>query len=151
MIEIKKSVTADSRTCDFEKVTKPQLLMSSMQHMGDVRKGINFFKDKLDEAASNHDFDKISEIDHFHSDFVTGFKQKGWWNNHKKINRHHLLESDGIPEDVNLIDVMEMIVDCVMAGMGRSGSVYDLKLEDEVLKRAFNNTVEMLKKEVVVK
>jgi hypothetical protein len=43
-----------------------------------------------------------------------------------------------------------MIVDCVMAGMARSGSVYDLKLPPEVLEKAFQNTVELLKSQVVV-
>jgi len=37
-----------------------------------------------------------------------------------------------------------------MAGMARSGSVYPLQLSPELLERAFQNTVEMLKREVVV-
>lgn len=37
-----------------------------------------------------------------------------------------------------------------MAGMGRSGSVYALKLSPELLERAFQNTVELLKSEVIV-
>lgn len=54
------------------------------------------------------------------------------------------------PSDVNLIDVLDFIADCVMAGMGRSGSVYPLKLSPKLLERAFQNTVEMLKSQVVV-
>jgi hypothetical protein len=61
------------------------------------------------------------------------------------VNRHHLDKADGVPTDVNLIDVLEHIADCVMAGMARSGSVYELKLPDEVLQRAFANTVNLLK------
>ena len=57
---------------------------------------------------------------------------------------------DGIPADVNLIDVLDFIADCVMAGMARSGSVYPLKLSPELLERAFQNTVELLKAQVVV-
>ena len=74
---------------------------------------------------------------------MTGFKQTTWWDNHRKVNRHHLLQADaGVPEDVNLIDVLDMICDCVMAGMARSGSVYSLQtLTLEVLRRAFENTV----------
>ena len=37
-----------------------------------------------------------------------------------------------------------------MAGMARSGSVYPLKLPPELLERAFQNTVERLKSQVVV-
>ena len=47
-------------------------------------------------------------------------------------------------------DVLDFIADCVMAGMARSGSVYELKLPTELLERAFQNTVELLKAQVVV-
>jgi hypothetical protein len=81
---------------------------------------------------------------------LTGFKQTEWWDAHRKLNRHHLTQDDGIPADVNLIDVLDFIADCVMAGMARSGSVYDLKLPPELLERAFQNTVTLLKSQVVV-
>lgn len=100
--------------------------------------------------ADVHDFDKIEDIDGFHRDFVTGFKQTKWWDKHRKINRHHLLQADGVPVDVNLIDVLDMIADCVMAGMARSGSVYPLNIDTAVLMRAFQNTVELLKSHVTV-
>lgn len=66
------------------------------------------------------------------------------------VGRHHLNMEDGVRADVNLIDVLDFIADCVMAGMARSGSVYPLKLSPEVLERAFQNTVELLKGQVVV-
>jgi protein tyrosine phosphatase len=150
MITIGKSKTADTRSCDFSKVTRETLLESSKQHIDDVGKGLLFMEKLLQEAAILHDFDKITEIDRFHSDFVTGFKEHGWWDNHRKVNRHHLLETDGVPKDVNLVDVLDMIVDCVMAGMGRTGTVYPLNIKPEVLKAAFNNTVELMKANVKV-
>lgn len=150
MIKIEKSQTADTRTCDFAKVTRLQLLRSSLQHMNDVKLGMKFFKDLITEADERHDHDKLTDIKHFHADFITGFKETGWWDNHRKVNRHHLLQDDGIPEDVNLIDVLDMIVDCVMAGMGRAGCVYPLDIKPDVLRQAFDNTVELLKKQIVV-
>ena len=150
MIEIKKSKTADIRTCDVSKVTKEQLYESSMQHKDDVSKGMLSFIYMMANASLTHDGDKLSDIDTFHKDFANNFKTTDWWDNHKKITRHHLLSDDGIPEDVNLIDVIEMITDCVMAGMGRSGSVYHLDIKPEVLMNAFNNTVKLLKEQVVV-
>ena len=150
MIHIQQSKTADSRTCDASKVTKEQLHASSVQHIRDVKKGLFLFCDMLLAASNIHDFDKLSSICHFHADFITKFKEHGWWDNHRKINRHHLLVDDGVPKDVNLIDVLEMIVDCVMAGMGRSGSVYPLDIKPDVLMAAFNNTVDLLKSKVVV-
>jgi len=151
MIEIEKSKTADTRTCGFANTSKDTLLKSSYQHIEDVRQGMYFFSRLLAEASKEHDFDKISDIDGFHRDFLTGFKEHSWWDNHRKVNRHHLLEADGVPDDVNLVDVIEMIVDCVMSGMARSGSVYPLNISPEVLMKAFNNTVELLKIQVVVK
>ena len=151
MIEIEKSQTADTRTCDFANVSKETLLASSRQHIGDVGRGLAFFAGLLVEAAARHDYDKLTDIDGFHADFVTGFEQTGWWDRHRKLNRHHLLQADGVPEDVNLIDVLDMIADCVMAGMARSGSVYPLDIDADVLRRAFDNTVELLKAQVVVR
>lgn len=150
MIEIKKSPTADTRTCDFSKVTLGQLLDSSKQHIDDVHRGLAFFGGELSLAAARHDLDKITDIEGFHGDFLTGFTKTDWWDRHRKLNRHHLNNPDGVRDDVNLIDVLDFITDCVMAGMARSGDVYPLKLEPGLLERAFQNTVEMLKKQVRV-
>jgi hypothetical protein len=150
LIHIKQSPTADTRTCDFANVSKETLHASSVQHINDVRRALDFFVEQVCEAGQRHDYDKLTDIDGFHADFLTGFERTDWWDRHRKLNRHHLLQSDGIPVDVNLIDVLDFIADCVMAGMARSGSVYELKLPAELLNTAFQNTVEMLKREVVV-
>jgi hypothetical protein len=149
-IQIPKSATADTRTCDFAAVTQDQLYRSSHQHILDVRRALGFFKWMLEDAAARHDFDKLSDIDGFHGDFLTGFTVTDWWDRHRTLNRHHLLQADGVPADVNLIDVLDMIADCVMAGMARSGSVYPLEIPDAVLKAAFENTVALLKARVSV-
>lgn len=150
MIHIRKSETADTRTCDYANVSKDTLLASSRQHINDVHRALEFFRWKVAMALLAHDTDKITDIDGFHADFLTGFKQHEWWDRHRQLNRHHLTMEDGIPADVNLIDVLDFVADCVMAGMARSGSVYPLALPPELLERAFQNTVEMLKREVVV-
>jgi hypothetical protein len=150
LIKIPRSPTADSRSCDPSKVSKKQLLESSKQHITDVMCGLDFFRAKLMEAAQNHDPDKITDIDGFYADFKTGFKTQEWYERHKRLNRHHLCDEGGCPEDVNLVDVLDMIVDCVMAGKARSGSVYPFKLPPDLLGKAFNNTVELLKANVEV-
>lgn len=150
MIEIQKSPTADTRTCDVSKVERQQLLDSSRQHIADVAKAMAFFSSKLFAAAAEHDYDKLTDIDWFYEDFKTKFEQTGWWDNHRKIHRHHLGQNDGIPEDVNLLDVLEFIADCVMAGMARSGEVYPLELSDELLQRAFSNTSKLLTEQIKV-
>ena len=70
------------------------------------------------------------------------FKKINWWNIHKTKERHHL--NDNCPDDVNIIDVIEMIVDCTMAGLARTGKVYDISIKPEILKKAVDNTVKLL-------
>lgn len=150
MITIQASPTADTRTCDYTAVTKAQLEASSRQHIADVIQALQFFMVRITEAMAAHDTDKLTDLDGFHADFVTGFKEHSWWDRHRALNRHHLNQADGVREDVNLIDVLDFIADCVMAGMARSGSVYPLQLSPELLERAFQNTVTLLKAEIEV-
>lgn len=150
MITIKQSKTADTRSYDFTKVTKEQLLLSSHPHVGDVKKARDFFKYLIDKSVGIHDHDKFSDIDGFHHDFVDGFKKTTWWDKHRHVNRHHLLAADGVPDDVNLIDVLDMIADCTMAGMGRTGTVFPLDIKPDILIKAFNNTADLLKRQIHV-
>jgi hypothetical protein len=55
----------------------------------------------------------------------------------------HLLSN--CPKDVNLLDVLEMIADCVCAGMARSGDVRDVEINEEILNKALKNTVTLIK------
>jgi len=149
-IRVKPSPMADTRTCDYEKVSVEQLLENSERHIGDVQRALGMFAGLLMEAALQHDRDKLTDIAMFHHDFLTGFKETTWWDRHRKLNRHHLTHPDGIPQDVNLIDVLDYISDCVMSGMARSGEVHPLELPVPLLVRAFENTVALLKAHVIV-
>lgn len=151
MIEVPACPTADTRTCDYTAVSKNQLLAASMQHIMDVRRALAFFASRLAETATVHDTDKITDIDGFHADFLTGFRETGWLDRHYQSNRHHLLAKAGIRADVNLIDVLDFIADHVMSGVARSGTVSPLDFPSELLQKAFQNTVTLLKAECVVK
>lgn len=155
MITVKKSPTADSRTCDKTQVKRQQLFDSSKQHIDDVQAGLGYFGGYLAHAAYKHDWDKLTDINWFLKDFrgemvdAAGDPiEGGWLENHYKIHRHHLNHPIGIPEDVNLLDVLEMVADCVMAGMGRSGSVRPVTLPGELLQKALTNTVDLLSAQV---
>jgi hypothetical protein len=139
-IRIHKSPTADTRTCDWSKVTKEELLAASKQHIRDVREAMGWFAGVLIDKRHDHDFTKITRIDEFHADFSTGFKTTGWWDDHRKVERHHLGHDDGVRDNVSLFDVLEYIADCVMAGKARSGTVTPLEIKPEVLLKAFENT-----------
>ena len=151
-ITINTSKTADTRSCDFKNVSEDTLLESSIQHILDVHKGFRYFIEKMLNAAKNHDHTKLSHTKMFHNDFITGFETDDWYRFHKETERHHLGTStpDGIKDDVDLIDVLEHIIDCVMAGMGRTQKVYPMKVSNEVLQKALQNTADKLQAEIVV-
>lgn len=143
-IVIQKSSCADTRTCDYTKVSKEKLLDQSKQHIRDVELGILYMIAKLRKASSEHDRTKISDIDHFHSNFKTGFKDSEWWNMHQITERHHFNTPEFIHDDINLVDVIEQIVDGVMAGIARSGEYRYEPLSSELLQKAYNNTAKLL-------
>lgn len=143
-IIIKKSQNADTRTCDFSKVTKKELLKNSKQHINDVKKGLRLFSSLIKYAGKNHDFTKIENIDEFFTDFQTGFKTTDWWKMHQKKERHHFNTEEYIQDDINLIDVLEQIVDGVMAGMARSGEYRNEPISNELLQKAYKNTMKLL-------
>ena len=72
---------------------------------------------------------------------IDSFEDGKWFPMHCKTERHHL--NNHCPEDVNLIDVIEMICDCVCAGMARKGEVYPVSIPAEILQRAVENTTQL--------
>ncbi len=150
IIRIKKSNVADTRTCDWTKVSKEELVDASLSHIGDVEKGMQFFQSLINDASATHDYTKLDEMDMFFSDFKTGFEKTKWFEMHQEVERHHLKEEKYIQEDVNLVDVIEMVVDGVMAGMARSGEYKMEEIPDSLLRKAFDNTIELLLNNVEV-
>ena len=145
-IQIKKSKNADTRTCDWSKVTKDDLRKNSLQHIYDVMKGMLFFSKLIRDAGFKHDYTKIDQIDQFHKDFSHGFDKdhQTWWKNHQEEERHHLKDPDYVQNNVNLIDILEMITDGVMAGLARSGEYRPEEISDDLLRKAFDNTIQLL-------
>ena len=76
----------------------------------------------------------------------TNFVEDEWYQLHINEERHHLLSR--CPEGVNLIDVIEMIVDCTCAGLARSGEVRGLEINSEILEKAVQNTVKLILREI---
>jgi hypothetical protein len=150
-IIIKKSNNADTRTCDWTKVSKNELLKNSKQHIGDVKNGLNLLSKMLKDAGKNHDFTKLTLIDDFHNDFKTGFKRTYWWRKHQEMERHHFNTKKYIKKDVNLIDVLEQIVDGVMAGIARSGKYRKEVPNTKILLRAYRNTAKLLLDNLILK
>ena len=104
--------------------------------------------ERLKENGVKHDWTKKSEEKMFYSDFIKAmaggidFVFGEWYQLHVNTERHHLLSR--CPEDVNLLDVIEMVVDCVCAGKTRSGKVRDLEIPTDILEKALRNTVKLV-------
>ena len=147
-IKIKKCPVAES---------KEDFLTVQAMHASDVQKGCAFIANKIIEAGINHDYSKIPLLDNYLENNIaakTGdeFKNCKWYQAHINAERHHL--NARCPDDVNLIDVIELLVDCVMASIARRGNLYATETADfismDILEKAFKNTVEMLKNEIVL-
>lgn len=147
-IILKDSSNADSRTCK-EDVTLDDVYEATEIHRTDVQKALEFFSEELLSRGDDHDFTKIIDFDNYGRMVVNGVKNdkflaSEWWNNHITLERHHLDAYS--PIDVNLFDVLEMIADRVCAEKGRTGSINTnyLKLDSEILIRAYYNTIKLL-------
>lgn len=153
-IKIKPSPTADTRSAK-EPVSKETLLESSKQHIIDVQQALFWMIRKLDGIAKNHDWTKIDGIEQFHKDFKDvqqdkskEFKDMPWFKRHVNEERHHV--TDRCPDDVNLLDLLERVADITTAGMARTGKIYEDTLSPDILAKAYKNTVELIKNNIVV-
>ena len=125
-------------------------------HIKDVQKGCAFIANKIIEAGINHDDTKmtIDNVNFAIEEGKTGISVKDgeWYKSHIENNRHHFYQHDNL-DDCNLIDVIEAIVDCVMAAKARRGQSVKMStdfISPELLAKAFKNTVEMLENEIIV-
>lgn len=154
VVVIHKNPNGDTRTAP-KNINFEQFQEANNSHILDVTNVMLQISGKLKENGCKHDWTKKSEEKMFYSDFIeamTGgidFVSGDWYQLHVNTERHHLLSR--CPEDVNLLDVIEMIVDCVCAGKTRSGEVRDLEISTDILEMALKNTVKLVDDMAVVK
>lgn len=153
MIIILKNPNGDTRTAPKD-VTFTEFQEANDLHIRDVDTVMHGLALKVAAAGIVHDFTKKSYEKMFWEDFKstlensTDFTEGKWYQMHVNTERRHLLSH--CPDDVNLIDVLEMIVDCTCAGLARSGEVRDLEINSDILDRAVKNTCELVKPMVKV-
>ena len=148
-IKIKRSHDADTRSTDKSGVSKEQLLDNTMSHIEDVQRVGYKLADIFKEQILKHDYTKVDYIDEFCRDFneqlkneKQNFKEMPWFKERHLQERHHL--NDSVPDDVNLLDVLEMVIDCSCAGLTRSGDIYPIKIDQKVLEKAIDNTKNLI-------
>lgn len=129
---------------------------SNELHRADVERMMSEIARDINAQGGVHDWTKTTEpyASQFYRELCAtiegkmNFEEGEWYPMHCQKERHHLTKR--CPEDVNLIDVIEMICDCVCAGMARSGDVYPIEIPNEILQAAVENTVQMCKDSVEV-
>ena len=152
-IIIKKNPNGDSRTAP-KNITFEQFQEANDMHKSDVAAVMKSLAASIKVRGEIHDYTKKRFEKMFYDDFLAtinegaDFVNGEWYQLHINKERHHLLSR--CPEGVDLIDVIEMIVDCVCAGKARSGEVRPIELNDEILKKAVENTVKRINNMVVV-
>lgn len=152
-IVIHKNPNGDTRTAP-KGITFDQFQEANDSHISDVRAVMNEIGTMFCENGENHDRTKKTEEKMFYGDFLEtmaggiDFVSGKQYQHHVNAERHHLLSR--CPEDVNLLDVIEMIVDCVCAGKTRSGEIRGLEITSEILDRALKNTVKLVDNMTVI-
>lgn len=152
-IIIKSNPNGDSRTAPKD-VSYENFQEANCMHKHDVEKVMNWVAAQVEVRGKMHDYTKKTHERLFYDNFIstmnegTDFVNDEWYQLHINRERHHLLSR--CPEDVDLIDVIEMLVDCVCAGKARSGEVRDIEINDEILRKALNNTIVKLDKLIEV-
>ena len=152
---MEKIVIKKTNNPDYGYTNKVELLEETNQHREDVCKVMNVIGELIMERGGLHDWTKIKYFDDFAKDTLErldtpDFKSREWYKTHTTLERHHI--NANVPGDVDLIDILEMIVDCVCAGKARSGEVNPefLMLKQGVLKKAYWNTVKKISDTVVL-
>jgi len=125
--------------------SRATLVQDTLLHQRDVRRVAYQLIQCFTSLLEQHDADKITDLDGFEAGVRTKFKDDTWWQKHLQRTRHHLQNAAGVRPDVNLLDVLESLVDTVVAATARTGGLTTpVKIPDEVLRLATENTVKLL-------
>ena len=150
-IIIERNPNGDTRTAP-KNITFEQFQKANDMHRADVSAVMKYLAHLVHKAGLKHDYTKKSDEELFYENFLstinngTNFVEDEWYQLHVNTERHHLLSR--CPDDVNLIDVIEMIADCTCAGLARSGEVRGLEISTEILEKAVQNTVKLITQEI---
>ena len=154
MIEIKRNPNCDTRTCtkipSLEEFSKFNDI-----HIKDVSNIMNYLSEEIKKAGLKHDFTKKEKEKEQYETFIsavkdhTNFAESKWYKYHVETERHHLFTR--CPDDVNLIDVLEMISDVSSASLSRSNEMLkELAIPSEILQKAVQNTIKLINDQLVL-
>ena len=136
--------------------SREELRNSVNQHRFDVANVMDMLGEHIRETGELHDWTKVDFFDDFYRDSIErisnpNFKERDWFDIHCNYEGHHL--NSKVPEDVDLFNVLESIVDCIVTAksQGKELNPYFLIIRRDVLKKAYWNTVRKLDDSIVLK
>lgn len=148
VIDITANNLGDTRTAN-RKPSFDEFQDANRSHMSDVHDVMLEITKLINIAGLEHDYTKQIYEAEFYADFckvldgsTEKFTDMEWYQKHIKEERHHI--NNRCPEDVDLIDIIEHVVDCCCAGKARSGYISPVVIDPEILQKAVENTVKMI-------
>ncbi len=148
VIDIAANNLGDTRTAN-RKPNFNEFQHANRSHMIDVKNVMDEISKLISIAGTDHDYTKRSYEPEFYADFckvldgsTENFTDMEWYQTHIREERHHI--NSRCPDDVDLIDIIEHIVDCCCAGKTRSGYISPVVIDPEILQKAVENTVKLI-------
>ena len=148
VIDVTANNLGDTRTAN-RKPSFYEFHEANKDHMVDVQDVMREIALLIEGAGLHHDYTKQIYEAEFYADFckvldgsTEKFTDMEWYQKHIKEERHHI--NSRCPEDVDLIDIIEHIVDCCCAGKTRSGYISPVVIDPEILQKAVENTVALI-------
>ena len=140
---------------DYGYTNPEELYSETTQHQQDVCRVMYELAKIIMKRGEIHDWTKKKYFQDFANDTLErldtpDFKSREWYKTHTTLERHHI--NANVPDDVNLIDILECICDCICAGKSRSGEVNPsfLVLKEGILEKAYWNTVNKISNNVIL-
>ena len=146
-IQIVKNPNGDTRTAP-KNVSFEDFARANDMHINDVKSVMRELASRLIESSAKHDYTKKTHERIFYRDFLAtmndgaDFVKGEWYQLHIHEERHHPLSF--CHKDINLLDIIEMCVDCTVAGLARSASVRPMEVSTEILQLALENTSKLV-------
>ena len=147
-IHVESHTEGDTRTATVIP-TREEFDKANISHVKDVCNVMDALVEIIQQRAKRHDYTKFTDADNFYRQLCyyidnknEDFTSSSWYKQHVTKERHHL--NANCPSDVNLIDVLEMIVDCAVAGIARTGEVQPISIIPAVLDKAVQNTASLI-------
>lgn len=148
VIDIVANNLGDTRTAN-RKPSFDEFQAANGSHMTDVHDVMHEIAKLINKAGLEHDYTKKLYEPEFYADFckvLDGSTEKfidmEWYHTHIRKERHHI--NSRCPDDVDLIDIVEHVVDCCCAGKTRSGYISPVVIDLEILQKAVENTVKLI-------